>query len=456
MNDRPGTTYGTALSSAALGALAAAASLVFVYATNPTFWPPLQLIPSLGSGFYPVEQNEVGAFSWIGERASIRLEGLDRRVEWRCDIRVRAGRPDPRDVPSLSVTVDETVVATRDVRHEAEHLAFSVPVQPHRRGATLVFTPSDTFTPPTGDRRRLGVVVEDLACRPAGGIPLPPRPALGRASLAGALLGAGFGLVEVTAGTAVGAAVVVAGLQAIPLALGVGPYLVLATAAVVLAALVAFLLVAGVRITRRLRGTALRNTAKFVAAFTVAVAYLKLLVVLHPETAPATPAAASIAVLLADRWWEVGRVAIDAGVGVVLYLIGCRLLGDRLAAAGSAVLYQLAPGSFGLAATRPASALAAPLVLLALAGAARLASRRPKRGVAVLLVLWVCVTLVARAWLPGSALPAPLSPYPPLALAAAAGAAWGWSLGRLGPRLVTSVALSGALWAAAVAWLSTL
>ena len=456
MNDRPGMRYGTALGASALAALAAAASMVFVYAANPAFWPPLHLVPSLGSGFYPVEQNEGGTFSWMGGTASLRLEGLDRRVAWACDIRVRGGRPVSESLPVLTVEADGRVVASAAVTNEAAHVTFTVPVQQERRGVTLTFTSSATFTPDTSDRRNLGAVVEDFACRPAAGIPLPPRGALGRASIAGAVMGAGFGLLQITPGTAVGAAVAVAALQAIPLALGAAPYAVLSTAAVWVAFLVALLLVAGVRITERLRGVPTRNTGRFVLAFTAAALYLKLLVLLHPEAAPATPAAATLSVFLDDRALSLARAGLNAAIGLLLYGLGCKLLGNRLAAAGSVVLYQLAPGSFGEGLAGASTVLGAPLVVLAAAGAVRLAARRETLGVAAVLAAWTFVAVAAGSWLSMPRMAYPVTIYPPLALAAAAGAAWGWSLGRLGPRLATSIALSGVLWAAAVAWLSVL
>ena len=454
MNDRPGMGYGTAFGASALAALAAAASLVFVYAANPAFWPPLHLVPSLGSGFYPTEHNEGGAFSWMGATASLRLEGLDRRVAWACDIRVRGGRPVSEGLPQLTVEADGRVVAQAAVTNEAAHVTFTVPVQQERRGVTLTFTSSSTFTPDTSDRRNLGAIVEDFACRPGAGIPLPPRGALGRASLAGAVIGAGFGLLQITPGTAVGAAVAVSALQAIPLALGAAPYAVLGGAAAWMALIAAVLLAAGVRVAGTLLGRPVRNTGRFVAAFTVAVLYLKLLVLLHPETAPSTPAAASLPAILDDRGLDVARAGVSALLALVLYALGCKLLKNRLAASGAVVLYLLAPASFGAGPAAESAMLATPLLVLAVAGAVRLASSPDTRGVALLLAAWVGVGFLASVWLKAPAYP--VTVYPPLALASAAGAAWGWSLGRLGPRVATSIVLSGVLWAAAVAWLSRL
>ena len=393
MDDRPGTGYGGAFAAAVFAALAAAASLILVYGANPAFWPPLQLIPSLGSGFYPIERHDAGAFCWTGERASLRLDGLDRRVAWACDIRVRSGRPNGAALPLLSVAADEGPIASGRVTGDPGHISFTIPVEQERRGVTLTFTPSSTFSPPGSDRRILGVVVEDLACQPVAGIPLPPRRTLGQASLAGAILGAGFGLLQVTPGTAVGAAVAVAGLQAIPLALGTAPYLVLGAAAAWLALIVSILLVACVRLTPRLRGVPWRNTAKFVAAFTAGILYLKLLVILHPEAAPATQAAATLPVLMAGRVLDVLRVGLDAVTGLALYWVGCRLLRDRLAAAGSVVLYHLAPPAFAAGPAHHASALAAPLVVLAVAGVVALESRRA-RGVLALLAAWTLAGFV--------------------------------------------------------------
>ncbi len=191
-------------------------------------------------------------------------------------------------------------------------------------------------------------------------------------------------------------------------------------------------------------------------AFTAAALYLKLLVLLHPEAAPATPAAATLSVFLDDRALSLARAGLNAAIGLLFYGLGCKLLGNRLAAAGSVVLYQLAPGSFGEGLAGASTVLGAPLVVLAAAGAVRLAARRETLGVAAVLAAWTFVAVAAGSWLSMPRMAYPVTIYPPLALAAAAGAAWGWSLGRLGPRLATSIALSGVLWAAAVAWLSVL
>ena len=429
--------------------------MVLVYAAKPDFWPPLHLLASIGSGFHPVEHNEGGAFSWTAESASLRLEGLDRRVAWDCGVRVRGGRPDPAMLPVLTIAADAGVMASARTGHDSSRIPFTIPVQEDRRGVTLRLTASNTFTPATADRRRLGVMVEDIECRPATGIPLPPRQALGRASLAAAILGAAIGLLQLTPGTAVGASVVVAALQAIPLALGAAPYFVLGTAAPWLSLVTAVLLAGGIGLARALHRTPIRNTGRFVWAFTCVVLYLKLLVLLHPEAAAATPAPATLGVLFADRTGDVFRLALAAGMGLLLYPLTLRLLGDRLAAAGSVVLYHLAPGSFGVAPGARAAVLAAPLLVLALIGVLRLglASGRPHLRPLMILGGWVVLGLVVGSQITGPA-PYLLTVYPPLAVTAAAGAAWGWSGGHWRWRLATGALLSGVLSAAGLAWLS--
>ena len=96
---------------------------------------------------------------------------------------------------------------------------------PTRAGLILTIGVSDTFVPGPGDTRTLGVQLDRVACRPeAGQVALPPPRAYVNGMLAGAIFGAAFGLIGITAGSAVGAVVLLTLAQALPLSGGPGPY----------------------------------------------------------------------------------------------------------------------------------------------------------------------------------------------------------------------------------------
>src|SRR5262249_58368525 len=99
----------------------------------------------------------------------------------------------------------------------------SVPPRPERRGLVLGLRSSDTFVPGPGDPRRLGVMLDGLSLTPSG-VVLVPRPALDGAALSSAAVGGAVAFLGVTPGSAIGAAVLLAGVDAAVVARGFGPY----------------------------------------------------------------------------------------------------------------------------------------------------------------------------------------------------------------------------------------
>jgi len=213
---------------------------------------------------------------------------------------------------------------------------------------------------------------------------LPPRRAIGAAAVTAGILGGGFGLTGITAGSAVGGAVLMALGQAFVLVSGGGLYGPHPGSAIRLAlaiALVAVLLAAAVQFRRQ----AVRNTARFVFTFSAGALYLQLLALLHPAkplvdalfhahrfenvlagrfyftqlSTSATPFPYAIGLyLFAAPWaWITSnhvallRVVVSSAevlAGAMLYPLVVRTWGNRVAGAMAAALFVLVPVSYGI------------------------------------------------------------------------------------------------------------
>jgi hypothetical protein len=270
-----------AIAIAALGAIGGAACVAAAYASRPAFTLDMDAeLPRNVTGMYPPEHVPGGpSFAWTARSARVSLQGLDRRVAWACTVRLRGGRSAPLTQPTVDVTVDGVPAASRVATNEFDDLDVPVPPSPQRRGLSLTIASSSAFVPGAGDPRELGVQIDRLACRPADGtIALPPRRAYVAGMLAGGIFGAAFAVIGITAGSAVGAVMLLAFAQAFPLSSGPGPFNTYADRIPWLALWIAAGMVAAVK----LRRVPLRQTARFVIAFSAAALYLKLLALLHP------------------------------------------------------------------------------------------------------------------------------------------------------------------------------
>jgi hypothetical protein len=218
-----------------------------------------------------------------------------------------------------------------------------------------------------------------------------PPSALGGAAVGGAALGAAVAGLGVTAGAAVGAAVLLTAAEASVVARGFGPYTGLPATAARLAiwfGVALTMLAAAVQYWRR---QPLRNTARFAAAVSFGALYLKLLVLLHPDmpvgdalfhahrfqdvlaghlyftsVAPgnytfpyapglyvfAAPFAGLVERGLADMaLLRIVVCCVDTLAGLLLYSAIVRSRADRLAGAMAVALYQLIPLDFGIVTT---------------------------------------------------------------------------------------------------------
>ena len=217
---------------------------------------------------------------------------------------------------------------------------------------------------------------------------MPPRSAFAGSALTAAAAGAAIAMLGVTAGSAVGAAILVAAGTASLIGRGFGPYTEFPINAAQLSLAIGLALVTSCAVIQYARGHALRNTARFVAAVSAMALLLKLMVLLHPDmpvgdalfhahrfqdvlggklyftsVAPGNylfPYAPGFYVFAAAFSGLVRRgladmallriivSAVDAVVAIGLYGMIVHARGDRIGGAIAVALYHLVPLDFGI------------------------------------------------------------------------------------------------------------
>lgn len=271
------------------GAVIGPACFIAAYATHHDVVLEMDRdVPALTSGLYPVERSGEFTFAWTTDRADVRVPGLDRRLPWSCAIRLRGARPDASLLqPDVTVAVDGVLAATLRAGNELADVLVAVPARPGEPGLALTIVASTTFVPGGGDRRRLGLQLDRLACGPAeDAFVWPPRGAAGRIALASAIIGAALALLGLPGLLAVAWLALVAVGQAVVMAAGVGAYSQLAGTAVSLAAWIAGASLALVRLTEARRRRRLATAAAAAVAVSMSFLYLELLALFHPDKAP--------------------------------------------------------------------------------------------------------------------------------------------------------------------------
>lgn len=375
-----------ALVVAALGALAGGCCMAVAFSLHPavTFDMSRTSPREVASGFYPPERAGELTFAWTSRRADVKLAGLNRATEWRCAVRLRGGRGPELPLPRVDVAADGLTVAERTVTNTFEDLPFTVAPRPVP-GLSLSITSVPTFVPGPADTRELGVMVDGLECRPEGRLVLPPRGPLQNAVLASAAFGAALGIVCTTLGGAAAVMLVLAAGQAFLLSIGAAPYSAYSRTVLQFAVSIATLMVLTVKVLELSVGEQARRAARFIAIFSAAVLYLKILGLLHPSKllADALFHAHRLEWVLAGRYfftqpmpsgvsfpYAIGlyvfaapwasltsdhvtllRVVVcvsDAVAGAMLYLAIVKIWKDRLAAAIAVVLYNVVPLTYGL------------------------------------------------------------------------------------------------------------
>jgi hypothetical protein len=275
-----------AVITAALGALVGAGSLTLAYRRAPGVALPFDLaLPHVLAGFYSLERSGELTFSWTSRQATVNLPGLDRQVPWRCTVRLRGGRAAGVTQPTVAIDVDGAPGTRVEATNTFEDVAVDVPPRFERNGLTLTIGSEPTFVPGPGDKRELGVQVDQVACAPSERAGMPPRLALVVAAAAVACFGVAFVALGAPLWLTLLAVVALAGAQALALATGLAlymryldrvPWLALwpAVSAVILSAAILWR-----------TGRVASPAARFVLAYSGVALYLLLLAVLHPSKA---------------------------------------------------------------------------------------------------------------------------------------------------------------------------
>ena len=317
----------------------------------------------------------------VGDDAGVGIS-VDRGKSWTLDLRVRGGRAVPGDNPDVTIMADGLTLAAQPTSAEFQDIRVTIPARGEQRGLTVGMRVSKTFVPGPSDPRPLGVVLDRLSLSP-GGIVLVPRDALYAASGSSAAIGAAIALLGVTAGSAIGGAVLLSAGAAAIVARGFGPFTSYPDTVVALGLWIAIALAGASLAARYWRREPLRNTARFAAAFSAGALFLKLLVLLHPNmpvgdamfhahkfqgvlggnlyftsiapggySFPYPPGlyvfAAPFAGLVRRGAGDIALLriitcSIDAAAGLLLYFIVVRAWSQRLAAAMAVAIYHLVP-----------------------------------------------------------------------------------------------------------------
>jgi hypothetical protein len=421
---------GRAVAAALLAALLGAAGVAIFYAWHPALTVEFDRdLPRQLSGVYSPERDEASGltFAWTGPDVVLRLPGLDRGKSWTLDLRVRGGRPLASDSPDLTIVADGATLAAVRTSTEFQDVTVTIPARPERRGLTIGLRSSKTFVPGPGDPRPLGLMLDRLSLAPDG-VVLVPRPALYASSLSSAAMGAAIALLGVTAGSAIGGAVLLSAGVAAVIARGFGPFTGYPDIVTALSIWIALAL-AGLSLALQVwRGQPLRNTARFAAAFSAAALLLNLLVLLHPNmpvgdamfhahrfqgvlggnlyftsiapggySFPYPPGLYVFASLFSGLvrrgagdmdLLRIVTCSADAAAGLLLYYVVARAWGNRLAGAMAVAIYHLTPLEFGVLTTGNLTNAFAQSV--AVAGLALMASppvRLERRGWTALLTV---------------------------------------------------------------------
>src|SRR5690606_35579940 len=106
------------------------------------------------------------SFVWTSSRVTLRLDGLDRSVDWTCTTRVRGAREASLPMPSISMATDTSAVETTMLDNTYQEIGTRVPAAPDASGLVLTAEIGPTFVPGGADRRELGAQVDWIRCTP--------------------------------------------------------------------------------------------------------------------------------------------------------------------------------------------------------------------------------------------------------------------------------------------------
>jgi hypothetical protein len=429
---------GRGVAAALLAALLGAAGVALFYAWHPALTVEFDRgLPRQLSGVYSPERDEASGltFAWTGADVVLRLPGLDRGKNWMLDLRVRGGRPLPSDNPDVTIVADGVTLAAVHTSTEFQDVTVTIPARPERRGLTVGLRSSKTFVPGPGDPRPLGLMLDRLSLAPDG-VVLVPRAALYASSLSSAAMGAAIALFGVTAGSAIGGAVLLSAGVAAAIARGFGPFTDYPDTVTALGIWIALALAGLSLAVQYWRRQPLRNTARFAAAFSAGALFLKLLVLLHPNmpvgdamfhahrfqgvlggnlyftsiapggySFPYPPGlyvfASLFSGLVRRGAGDIGLLrivtcSVDAAAGLLLYYVVARAWGNRLAGAMAVAIYHLIPVELGVLTTgNLTNAFAQSVAVAALALMAATPLRLERPGWTVLLAMALAVSYLS-------------------------------------------------------------
>jgi hypothetical protein len=406
--------------AAVIAALAGVVWLVLFYgqASGLRFDFRVAPPPALVRGLYPPERDPgTGVtFAWASDTLTIALDDIDRQVAWTLEVRLRGARAGGAANPRLEFFVDgiRTPAILNGKPIDAyqsgagyESVQITIPPQPEGSRVAIAIRASETFVPGPADRRSLGFMLDHVSLEPAG-VVLPPRAAFQGVALAAAAMGAALALLGVTAGSAIGGAILLGAALAGIVAHGFGPYTDYPGVAARAALWTGLATVALASVATAIRGKPFRNTARFAIAFSAAAFLAKLLILLHPDMpigdtlfqahrfqevvggrwfftsiAPGNyrfPYAPGLYVTALPFAWLVRRGAADMTLlrtvvcatdvlaALLLYEMAVRIRGDRLAGAIAVALYHVTPLGFEVVAVgNLTNAFAQSLTVIALA-----------------------------------------------------------------------------------------
>ena len=270
---------------AALSAVTFALAAIVPYVADPSYSAPFT--PGVGfaqdrfKGIYPAEITAQGSsFSWTNGVAEIVLPDVDRHTSWHVHLRAAAGAwPEGSEAPTLDVTIDGRTAISETLSADFTEITATAQPRPERRGLTVGLI-SPAFVPGPQDARRLGIVLSHISVEPAGWA-FPPLRAAAASLAAGALLAA---------------AAFASGLQPRLMVLGLallgfvaGSLLRFGSAADLSFAGPSWRLAAGVAIPTIAAlavgwfGKFTTNATRIAIAASMALMYLKLLIVFHPD-----------------------------------------------------------------------------------------------------------------------------------------------------------------------------
>jgi hypothetical protein len=234
-------------------------------------------------GFYPAEQQGDLTWAWTEPRAELELRGLDRRVGWRLDTQGVVWRPAEVPQPSVAVSVDGVLVARQPITRDFEPIAVEIPQRPSGPGLQLTIDTDPAFVPSPGDARELGLAFPAITLTPLDGRPSAPWPARVGGLSAVVTMGILFAWLRVPLALGLMLAVIVATAQAWISTRGFAPYLGYPSQMMAVALGFGVGTLVLVRIIEWRRRAALGPMARGAVGVSVAGAYLKLLILLHPS-----------------------------------------------------------------------------------------------------------------------------------------------------------------------------